>query len=1391
MPRAFNSPQPDTPRGVARITTEMDSIINSIQNPQTAGSGAFPPGQSDIAIASGDDSSQVAGRIPPTVAPGGGQPEGEFGLNQMRIGDNSSLSPNVTGGAVVERLLPQPSSALEPSPPEMRPSSDATTEFFEGFADGFTDSITLGQFKSDFGGEGTAGTIGEVVGFIAGEMPFYLIGLGVTKHVLRTTAFGIKAAARAKTLAQSTRYGKRVQAKLITTGAPLESGIGVGIEAGRVIGGDEEAFTPGRVALAGLTPFLPALYARPKTLAKATTKFGAFTPAERAFQRGQDVEAAFVRNPALDSDEMLALRAGAWDELSIPDDDLAEILGYENLYTTKFMHLGERKALEKLWAQGASTSEVLGLIGNELDDIVDAAARMDRSAWQARAIERTDVSINEFSSMLDSYDGSIVVIDDVPTNLATYQGLDPTLIREYDMDAIRSMPSGASGVESAADIMEHHKIVDRYRSVTQTGIPDPPRGKRLENRMWVAVQNNAPFTRRYLASLLKGLESLGPAGKETARLLDKTRLWSTRNGANASASINNTLDSLSPEQSYMFSRVASGQLGDNPVVDDAVDRALRTWNVHREVIENYYKNMGSSLRHMTSEGDLLTTGLTGPKSKHYLPVHVNDPDTVLNSPDVLEALTEEIVKRHDVPRNMGGAINAQGMQEVFLRKLHRQIGGDPDLGGTIFAIDNYKGSPKNFPSVEGLKGRALSKGLKAQQRWQEELRETLTMYVDNHYEAISRQRHMGTPNDFNNFDDIMTQEVIHSAPMQQALLNKFEGSQDIVDFKLARAFGGDVGTQEELRGIARNLEHLRGFDDAPVSMIGWGARIKALVKQIEFEGGDARAAEDAIDTFLGYKTYSSQRKTFSRVLRGVQTVTKLGLSVIDNLSQTAFTATRFGFKATYKALSDDIFNRKMSRDFAESAGALNSDIMRTIEIESGKSWEGEFLRRTGFATIERMNKAVGANAGKHFMMNNFALISRNPTSRRSKTAIRLMEKMGFQMRNLVTKDGEITALGRETFDAMSTKYESTVAKVLKDIAGFEGARGTQFLGDALDTPVGLQTPEGKIVGQFKVFVMNSARAFHRDIFDELRQGNPMPAVRMLVLGATIGEITQNARMVASGRDPRTRGQVGIIRELVGKTNLLDKDDEQIATILGQAISKSDIASRVIENVAAVGFGGLFVSMAQSALASGKLGLFGLVVGPTVDEAISIVGSTVQGAQTGNFEPLARRAIRTGGALVGSVPGVRAVPLVAFGATAVGRQAQLAIAPSEAQLETSLFKTEEESANIAVKSVVRHYNDARAEAREMAASGDRQASIARMREWNAGLQPRIRMLRNFGALNMQSYNRISFSFEDMLRTLEGGAEDQAEPGALATAGARSQQAGATAGRAFERIGEAFQ
>ena len=139
--------------------------------------------------------------------------------------------------------------------------------------------------------------------------------------------------------------------------------------------------------------------------------------------------------------------------------------------------------------------------------------------------------------------------------------------------------------------------------------------------------------------------------------------------------------------------------------------------------------------------------------------------------------------------------------------------------------------------------------------------------------------------------------------------------------------------------------------------------------------------------------------------------------------------------------------------------------------------------------------------------------------------------MAWQMDKLVRKEGkkwEITDYGLNLFNNLKSDSDQVVSTVVKDLAGYEGAAQTQFLADLLDTPLGLTTPYGKIWGQFKSFAFNGAKAFHRDILDELRHGNPAPAIRMLVLGAAMGEATQNARMFVSGRDPKTRGQTGII-----------------------------------------------------------------------------------------------------------------------------------------------------------------------------------------------------------------------------------------------------------------------
>lgn len=1331
---------------------------------------------------------------------------------------------------------------------ESRQSGDSITEFFQGFGDGFTDAATLGLLKTDLGGEGIAGTAGEVTGFIAGEVPYWLIGAGVTKWALKGTVAGLKLAAKAETLATSSKYGKRVVSKVITGGAPADAVLGTGLEAGRRALGDEEAFTPGRVALQVAAPFVPALFARAKNTVKA---------ADVGLTQGSGKYPSFglARNADGSIDELAELDPikAAFDRL--PDSVKNNVNGFEDLFTMKFVHAGERKALKDLYDQGAPTDDILALIGYETDEIAEAAALWDRRAWQSNAVERAGKT-DDFNVVLDSYDGAIRSVRDEPVHIAMdmdvlspfhpqarivnaaagevnpLAGLDSTLL-QYVRRSDLSGAAGGGRPLSALDIKLEHKILDRMKSITFEEGLTPPRG--LRNRMWDTIQENVPFTRRYLSSVIRSLEGMGGSGQELARLLDKTRLWHTRNAAHASSDISNSMKDLTPEDVLAFTKAA---LGEEQATNESVKKALSVWNVHRGVLGDYYQQHGGTLRYMNADGEFMELPINGLQGKHYFPMHTDDPEKMLKDPKVLALLAEEMTKRADVPHNMGGSINAQGMQEMLLNKLRKQRRGDVDFGPDVPGASGFKGDPNSFPSIEGLSGRALSKAKKAQERWAEEVRESLVMFMDNNYEAVSKQRHLGTPQDFSNYDSILTQESIDSRPLQHALKARFDEvidrttgkkafdadealelgvSQEAVDelTKAQRiaAFGdlkgvkkaaieGDELAQEFINESAKNLGHL-GSDKfgKNVSMIGWGSRAEALVKQIGLDGNDdmARYASDAIETFLGYKTYSARSKAFSQAVRDYQTVTKLGLAVIENTSQSAFTATRFGFKATYKALRDDIFNRDMSRDFAEQSGALLGDVLRSIEIEAGTTWSGEFLRRTGFATIERMNRRIGANAGKHFMLDNMAQISRNPKGIFVKDRIRLLKKMGFQMEKIVSDKGEITEYGFTVFDRLKTDPDGVLSKVLKDVAGFEGAAGTQFLSDALDTPLGLQTPYGKIWGQFKSFAFNGARAMNRDIIDEIRHGNPMPAIRMLVLGAAVGEVTQNARMIASGRDPRKRGQQGIIREIVGKVNLADKDDKELITILGQSISGSDLASRVIENVIGVGYAGAFVSLAQSSMSTGKLGIYGFLVGPTIDEAASIAGNVTQGVMSGNFEPLARRALREGGALIGSIPGVRALQAgpfsAAFGGSALGRQAQLAIAPSEAQMESSLFVTEEEAGHIAVKSVVENYNNARAEARKLAGSGDNQAAIKRMQEWNSGMAPRVRMLRDMNALNMNSFQRISFSIDDMRRTLLGGAEDLAEPSILETAGVRASRAfprlANVAGNVAEGVSGAFQ
>jgi len=548
-----------------------------------------------------------------------------------------------------------------------------------------------------------------------------------------------------------------------------------------------------------------------------------------------------------------------------------------------------------------------------------------------------------------------------------------------------------------------------------------------------------------------------------------------------------------------------------------------------------------------------------------------------------------------------------------------------------------------------------------------------------------------------------------------------------------------------------------------------GGAASALIKGIAEDGYDARYAREALRGFQGLSAPDPNMLKFSKAMRDYNIITKLGTAVIENAGQLAFTATKFGIRNTLKAFKEFGLHMGATKENARMAGALSDGVIRSLEVESGKSVVGKFLQGTGFTAVENMNVSVSALAGQIHFRDQFMKIAKG-----DQAATKLMKRYGWDTGQWINDAGELTNKGAAIFRGLDSGKGSIELGAFEKVAALKAVRETQVFSDMLDNPIYQLHPMGKMMGQFKTFATGSVRFAKAAIYDELKAGNPRPMLRALLAGVTVGEVTQDLRAIVSGNDWKKRGQEGTFRDQIGK--MLADNDETVMKLAAQRMSVSDVLGRTVENILGIGFAGIAGSMLESSMRAGKVGAANIALGPTgslVAEVIGGAGDILQGSAP---QGLLRKVQREGSAAIGALPGVRNIPGAPFATTMTGRQSQVALNPSPFQTEQSLYQTPDESAAIGLRQVVTEYNLVRGRAEELMTGGDMEGAIEEMRRWNGGIQDKMESLREVGALNAASAAKITFSGGDARNIRKRIAEKAREGGVF--------------GKARERIGSAF-
>lgn len=345
-------------------------------------------------------------------------------------------------------------------------------------------------------------------------------------------------------------------------------------------------------------------------------------------------------------------------------------------------------------------------------------------------------------------------------------------------------------------------------------------------------------------------------------------------------------------------------------------------------------------------------------------------------------------------------------------------------------------------------------------------------------------------------------------------------------------------------------------------------KLLRLLENMKKEGGDPKLAAYLIDTLSGKKmaekAFGILSQEQSEALRGMQVITKLGLSSIANASQSVGTAMYTNIRDTAKNLFKYAANPKARKTMQEQAlewgvtmESSLSELMQGLGSDGsfkilGKTIEpSKFLKKTGFLAVERMNRVVSAHAAKDFLIRISKEYVANP---KNKYLERTIRRLGVNPKS-VLRDGGILDV-------------SKIAKAARTVEA-----KTQFQSGLMDIPLWWHSPEGKLVTQFKVFSYKQAQLLKEVLIDEFSRGNPRPLITAMALMPTVGEGVKDARSILTLRKRNEKG-----------------------------------LERLAENAAAVGAGGIFMDILQQAK-------FGNVdkwaMGPTISDTFKAVDAGIK------------------------------------------------------------------------------------------------------------------------------------------------------------------------------------
>jgi hypothetical protein len=383
-------------------------------------------------------------------------------------------------------------------------------------------------------------------------------------------------------------------------------------------------------------------------------------------------------------------------------------------------------------------------------------------------------------------------------------------------------------------------------------------------------------------------------------------------------------------------------------------------------------------------------------------------------------------------------------------------------------------------------------------------------------------------------------------------------------------------------------------DDALTKTNSMSAVKERLTRAVQREGGSTELFHQLYDNIVQENYYSAAMRRFSDIAVSTQIAAKLPFAVIPNMGQSINTGVKFGMRNTARAMFTKLrqaanISKSFDDDLIKASGAVGDGVQNMLnsyrldsgimargidtsdKIANAATKAGRFvLDNTGFSLVERTNRWVGAQAGLNYFRESLVL----GRAGRLKGA------------TLAARRRALLDVGVDLDDTVRAWENMTPAqrRVIEERVAYRSMEQTQFAPSRLRKPGWWNTPEGRVVTQFKNFAFNQAKFMRDAVFSEAAQGNIKPLAVMLSVYPVAGEVIADVKAVAKGKE----------RDLSG-------------------------IDRFVGNMLAVGGLGLATDLASSARFGGTLGA---LVGPTGADAAAMFEAFV-GLGVDEKNPLGR------------------------------------------------------------------------------------------------------------------------------------------------------------------------